>query len=150
MLLALPEMLLRKVNAFGPNNLKDRLKLGLQAGVASLLVLCYYEAMMRLELGDFGAIVFSSPVFTMIFSVFLLKDKCGVYRVIISIILVIGVVIISRPPALFHDDEDMTNINTSNNRTDLQKPNKKSCDVVGIVAALSGAILSAWATIIVK
>ena len=101
MMFALPEMVIRKVSPLGPPDRGVRFKLGLQAVIASVLILCYYEAMMRLELGDFGAISFSSPVFTMILSVFIIKDKCGIYRVLVSIILMFGVVVISRPPALF-------------------------------------------------
>lgn len=101
MMFALPEMITRKVNPLGPSDKGVRVKLGLQAVIASALILCYYEGMMRLELGDFGAISFSSPVFTMILSVFIIKDKCGIYRILVSIVLMVGVVVISRPPALF-------------------------------------------------
>ena len=73
LLLSAPIMLVTKVPITGPGDNKLRLKLGLQAFFSNILVLCYLEAMIRLPMGDFGAIAFSSPVFTMIMSVFMLK-----------------------------------------------------------------------------
>ena len=67
-------MVNEKVELFPEAEWKIKVKLGLQVVLANILVLCYYEGMIRLPLGDFGAIVFSSPVFTMIMSSFMLKD----------------------------------------------------------------------------
>ena len=57
--------------------------------------------MIRLPLGDYQAIIFSSPVFTMILSVFLIKDRFGVYRAVLAVILTIGIIVICRPSSLF-------------------------------------------------
>ena len=138
LVLVVPIMVWSKVSPLGPPDTVTRLRLGLQAVTSNILVLCYYEAMMRLPLGDAGAIMFSSPVFTMIMSVFMLRERCGLYRLLVSIVLVSGVIVVSRPPAIFGDLE-----------VDL-KDMKHSADVIGILAAVLGALLSAWTTIIVK
>ena len=73
MVLSTPIMVLAKVPIFGSGDRNTKFKLGLQAFFSNILVLCYLEAMIRLPMGDFGAIAFSSPVFTMIMSIFMLK-----------------------------------------------------------------------------
>ena len=138
LVLVTPIMIWSKVSPLGPPDTVTRLRLGLQAITANILVLCYYEATIRLPLGDAGAIMFSSPVFTMIMSVFMLRERCGLYRILVSLVLVAGVIVVSRPPAIFGDPE-----------ADL-KDVKQSADVIGILAAVFGALLSAWTTIIVK
>ena len=133
-----PILIRCRVSPLGPPDTGTRFRLGLQAVTANILVFCYYEAMLRLPLGDAGAIMFSSPVFTMLMSVFILRERFGVYRLLVSIILVAGVIIVSRPPAIFGDPE-----------ADLQGV-KQSSDVLGILAAVVGSLLSAWTKIIVK
>ena len=137
LVLVIPVMIWSRVSPLGPQDTLTRRRLGLQAVTANILVLCYYEAMMRLPLGDAGAIMFSSPVFTMVMSVFMLRERCGLYRLLISLVLVAGVVVVSRPPAIFGDPG-----------ADLKV--KQSADVIGVLAAVLGALLSAWTTIIVK
>ena len=96
----------------------------------------------------------------MLLSIFLLKDYFGLYRGLLGILLTVGVVIISRPSSLFSDTSqpDIAATNITNNifinniTTDTTENNlmKKQTDVVGIVLALTGAILSAWITILVR
>jgi len=144
-----------KVNIFGPQaDVKTKLKMGLQAALSGCLLLCYFEGIRRLPLGDFGAIAFSSPAFTMVLSIFLLKDHCGLYRIMIGTILTVGVVLISRPPALFPTD-DLPAIHTENVTITTTTPSaqleqKPSVDILGIVFALTGSALSAWVTIIAR
>ena len=99
--LSLPVLARTRLSLLGPEAGGARLRLGLQAVLANLMVVCVYTAMIRLPIGDFGAIVFSSPVFTMLLSVPVLKERCGVYRAAVALLLLAGVVTISRPPALF-------------------------------------------------
>ena len=65
----------------------------------------------------------------------ILKEHCGVLRVLVAITLLAGVTILSRPPALFpvlpnNDDDD------------------GGYDALGVVSALAVPILSAWICII--
>merc|ERR1719474_231692 len=60
----------------------------------------------RLPLGDSTAIMFSEPAFTMTLSLIILRDHCGLWRVLVAITTIVGVVIVSRPPALFPQSPD--------------------------------------------
>ena len=69
----IPVLWFTKSNIFGPSDVKIKLRMGAQAATDSCLFLCYFEAIRQLPLGDFGAITFSSPAFTMMLSIFLLN-----------------------------------------------------------------------------
>jgi len=145
----IPILCFTKSNIFGSQDIKTKLRLGAQAAVASGLVLCYFEGIRRLPLGDFGAITFSSPAFTMVLSIFLLKEHCGLYRIIIATTLIVGVVLISRPSALFpNEDLPSKPIDLKAGQHLVEK--KTNADVLGVVFALTGAILSAWVTILAR
>ena len=40
-------------------------------------------------------------------SVFLLKERCGVFRFLAALVLVIGVVLIAKPPMIFGQNEEV-------------------------------------------
>jgi len=133
----------------GPSgDFHTRIRLGAQATISGCLLLCYFEGIRRLPLGDFGAIAFSSPAFTMVLSIFMLKEHCGVYRCMVAIILTVGVVLISRPPALFPDDggggQDVPQAGGADHTEG------EIIDYLGIMFALAGSALSAWVTIIAR
>lgn len=75
--------------------------LALVAVTGGLRILFIFTSFSRLPLGDSTTILFSSPVVVMFLSIFILKEKCGVFRVCASASLVLGVVLISKPPLLF-------------------------------------------------
>ena len=54
----------------------------------------------RLPVGDAATIIFCSPIFVMIFSHILLREHCGIYRFIVIGFLMIGVILIAKPPFL--------------------------------------------------
>jgi drug/metabolite transporter (DMT)-like permease len=99
-----PTLCWTKGNIFGPPDIQTRLRMFAVASIGGFMLLCVVEGIGRLPLGDYSGIAFSSPAFTMVLSVFLLKDHFGIYRSMIGIILTVGVVIISRPTALFPVD----------------------------------------------
>ena len=138
-------------NMFGPRDTGTRLRIAAQGSIGGFLLLCVFEAIARLPIGDYTAISFSSPAFTMVLSTFLLKDRCGMYRSLIGILLVAGVVIISRPPALFPDETD-ADIHISNMTTSATTilATKTSFDILGISFALAVAVLASLITIITR
>merc|ERR1719315_380583 len=126
----LPLLFRTRQNVLGPQgDVKTKLKIVAQATISGCLLLCYFEGIRRLPLGDFGAIAFSSPAFTMVLSIFMLKEHCGIFRCFIAIILTFGVVLISRPSALFPEDS----LDGRNGGGD-----GKSIDYLGIMFALTG------------
>jgi len=72
-----------------------------QGVLGGFLLLSILEAVARLPLGDSTAIMFSEPAFTMTLSLIILRDHCGLWRVLVAITTIVGVVIVSRPPAIF-------------------------------------------------
>ena len=142
----IPILCWTKVNIFGPPDVKTRLRLVAIAALAGTMLLCIFQGIGRLPLGDYSAIKFSSPAFTMVLSIFMLKDRCGILRVLIVLSLTVGVVIISRPTALFPIESAPSIANISSTEQDV----KTSLDPIGIVFTLSGALLSALVTIFVR
>jgi len=146
----IPFLCWTRENILGPSgDYKTRLRMGAQATISGCLLLCYFEGIRRLPLGDFGAIAFSSPAFTMVLSIFMLKEHCGIYRCMVAIVLTVGVVLISRPPALFPEDVVVVGINgtEAGHATNTEE---QGIDYLGIMFALAGSALSAWVTIIAR
>ena len=117
------------------------------------MLLSIFEAVKRLPIGDCTAIFFSTPAVTLLLSTVLLKEHCGVYRLLIGTCLVIGVVIISRPPALFPAPPSTADNTTAYNVTQvsgLTKEVKQPYDLVGLAFAVAMPFLSAWVAIITR
>ena len=121
------------------------------------MLLSIFEAVKRLPIGDCTAIFFSTPAVTLLLSTVLLKEHCGVYRLLIGTCLVIGVVIISRPPALFPAPPSTGDNTTAYNVTHSQvsgltytKEVKQPYDLVGLAFAVAMPFLSAWVAIITR
>ena len=127
----------------------------------------FNTGMIRLPLGDYQAIIFSSPVFTMIMSVFLIKDRFGVYRAVLALLLTIGIIVICRPSSLFPQGKWVSqwkfyNLSLSSFLDSPPSPSpqggnsskmfyldvdtldhdKSPTDLIGILFALAGAIFS--------
>ena len=151
LVLIAPVLCWDKVNILGPPEVKTRLRMLAIACTSGTMLMCVFEAIDRLPFGDYHAIAFSSPVFTMILSIFLLKDHFGIYRGMVGIILTVGVVIISRPTALFPTDSSDPVIQGNNATTNITDQEfKQSADPLGIAFALTGALLSAWIAILAR
>lgn len=61
---------------------------------------CIFIGFARLPVGDAATIIFCSPIFVMVFSHVLLREHCGIYRFYVIGLLLAGVVLIAKPPAL--------------------------------------------------
>ena len=60
-------------------------------------IVAIFIALRNLPLATVVSITFAAPIFTTIFSIFLLKEKVGVYRWIAVLVGFIGIIIISEP-----------------------------------------------------
>ena len=74
------------------------------AVTGGLRILFIFTSFSRLPLGDSTTILFSSPVIVMVLSMFILKERCGVFRVVAAAGLLSGVILISKPPFIFGQD----------------------------------------------
>ncbi|KAK9874137.1 hypothetical protein WA026_002492 [Henosepilachna vigintioctopunctata] len=84
-------------------------------GTAALMLSFY--AFRHMPLADASVIVFSVPVFTAIFARMFLKEPCGLFNVFSVILTLIGVVLITRPAALFGNTID--SFGDSDAKTDI-------------------------------
>jgi len=148
-----PIMLLGKHNIFGTPDFATRWRLVAQGVLGGFLLLGIFVAVARMPLGDCTAIFFSSPAFTMVLSCIILKDHCGVWRCLVALTLLTGVMILSRPPALFPPTPATANHTTSAHTIDdhdLSDYNEGGYDLVGVLASLAVPALSAWIVIITR
>merc|ERR1711934_336734 len=77
------------------------------ASTGGLRILFIFTSFTRLPLGDSSTILFSSPVLVITLSVFLLDERCGVFRFGAACSLVLGVVLIAKPPLIFGHNKEV-------------------------------------------
>jgi len=154
-----PIMYFGKHNIFGTPDLGTRWRIAAQGVLGGFLLLAIFEAVGRMPLGDCTAIFFSSPAFTMILSCIILKDHCGVWRCLVAITLLTGVMILSRPPALFpalpqsspaNHSAHHHNHSEEHDDHDHGEAGEGGYELIGILSALAVPTLSAWIVIITR
>ena len=141
--LTIPFIIWKQLELLGPPDNMVRLKILVLACSSGSMLMCNFEGIHRLSFGDYNALAYSSPVFTMLLSIFLLREHFGLFRAFICVALMVGVVFISRPSSLFPE-------NVQPNDKPERYHVKNSTDVLGVILTLAGAILSALVTITVK
>lgn len=78
-----------------------RLILVLRCFVGTTGLMLSFYAFRHMPLADASVIIFSTPVFVAIFARLFLKEPCGLFNVATVILTLIGVVLITRPSAIF-------------------------------------------------
>ncbi|CAB3382754.1 Hypothetical predicted protein [Cloeon dipterum] len=126
----LPIVAYRGRNPFGPPGL--RLLLVLQGIVGGVTLVLLFFSFRRLPLGDATSIIFSSPVFVLLLSFLCLREPCGFFRTLIVFLLVTGVVLISKPPLIFHQGQ------------------VENYDGLGYSAAILGALFTAINIVVMR
>ena len=96
----------KKLSFRGTTELKIAGCLFLVAFTGGLRLLFIFTSFSRLPLGDSTTILFSSPVIVMVLSIFILKESCGIFRMIAATTLIGGVVLIAKPPIVFGSDQE--------------------------------------------
>jgi len=152
----------KKYTLFGFDDWRTKVKVICQAVIGGGILFSVFEAIGRLPIGDFSAIAFSSPVFTMILSSFILQEKCGLYRVSVGALLIVGVVVLTRPSMTFDTSssqmtpfpKNITTIDPGNEIETRVVPtldtNLHKSDIIGIFFAVLTAVLSAAISILAR
>merc|ERR1712038_517368 len=96
----------RGVPFLAVDNRRANIILLMVAIIVGIRLLLVFASFAMLPLGDSTAILFSQPVVVMLLSVFLLQEACGLYRLVAAASLLAGVLLISKPPALFGYNEE--------------------------------------------
>ena len=123
---------------------KDTLRIVLQGSGGGLLLLFIYMAIQRVPLGNSSAIFFCTPVFTFVFAVCMLGERMGLYRVFISVLMLAGVCLITRPPFIFGPDSAPSPSSGHSNGDEY------SFSMVGYVLALMVPVMSALVSIVTR
>lgn len=101
------DVLRRGCGVFGGTpSLKLKIRIVLQGAIGGCLLFCIFFAVSNVPLGNASAIFFCTPVFTFIFASFMLGEKFGLFRLMLSVMMMAGVVLITRPPFLFPEGAD--------------------------------------------
>merc|ERR1719369_90616 len=115
----------KKSSFSGSNQLKISLFLVLLAFTGGLRLLFIFTSFSRLNIGD------SSPILVMVLSVFLLSEKCGIFRVVAVTTMITGVVLIAKPPIVFGSEDE-------------------TYDAIGYTLSLSACVMSALGVVLNK
>ena len=73
----------------------------LQGLCESLMILGAYVSVTLMPIGDASAIIFSSPLPTMIISKFVFGTRLKLYKVCCGILVILGIILVVQPPAMF-------------------------------------------------
>lgn len=120
-----------------------RLILLLRCFVGTTGLMLSFYAFRHMPLADASVIIFSTPVFVVIFANIFLKEPCGIFNVFTILLTLFGVVLITRPSIIFGDtvsslsDDQIIEHNHSNN-------------IWGAVAAISSTLFGANAYVTLR
>ena len=102
-----------------------------------------FTAVSKIPIGDALTVVYGSPLFTMILSFIFLGHRLRLYKLSFALVLIVGIILVVRPPFLFHD-KDQKIIKKSHNSHVSISYVKKSHDSQyfwGITSAIGAAIV---------
>ncbi|ORY04723.1 hypothetical protein K493DRAFT_141409, partial [Basidiobolus meristosporus CBS 931.73] len=133
-LLAFAGCISQGVNPFGRRELLLGLLLRGFAGAVGLAM--FYISITALPLADATVLFFVNPIFTAILARLVLQEPFGPFNQVASVASLLGVGLVAKPEFIFGRD--------ASHEVDSQKR------LVGVIAALSGASLSAVAYITVR
>jgi drug/metabolite transporter (DMT)-like permease len=88
-----------RISPLGPP--EKRKLLCVRGGVGFVALSCFYFSITKMSLGDAVVLSFTSPVFTAIFAVFVLKEKWEKVDIFGAILSMGGVILIARPAVIF-------------------------------------------------
>ncbi len=128
-----------RINSVLGSGRLDTLRLAGQGLLGGVLLLCIFVSISLVPLGNASAIFFCTPVFTFAFAVCMLRERLGVYRATISVLMLAGVLLITRPPFVFGADPSPDPTGKQNN-----------FNVFGYAVAVMVPVLSAIVSIITR
>lgn len=107
------------------------------------LMLSFY-AFRHMPLADASVIIFSTPVFVAIFARIFLNEQCSLFNIVTIVLTLMGVILITRPPFIFHDAKDFS--------MDMQNQfyGNQTYDIWGPIAAISSTLFGANVYILLR
>ena len=80
---------------------KNRFFMVLQGFLGGIMITVGFGCVSLMPLGDASTLIFSAPIFTMLFACCCLKHNLGPFRAILGIMLMVGAIFVVQPPFLF-------------------------------------------------
>ncbi|KAK2575463.1 hypothetical protein KPH14_011194 [Odynerus spinipes] len=117
-------------NLSGPKG--QRMLIHLQGFVGGITLSLLYYSFRKLPLGDATTIIFSSPIIVIALSFLLLKEPCGLLRLVVVCALFTGVILVAKPPFIF------------------QMHKAETYDIVGYACALTATLFTALNIVIMR
>ena len=93
----------------GSNTRKLRALIVFQGIFGSLLIICSFSCVLFMPLGDALTLIFSAPLSTMVLAAIFLGHRLRLFKITAGILLIIGTVLVIKPPFLFKPEDDDSN-----------------------------------------
>lgn len=154
----IPILIYNGSNAIPPEG--KRILLLLRCFVGTMGLMLSFYAFRHMSLSDASVIIFSTPVFVVIFAKIFLNEPCGLFNAVTIFFTLMGVVLITRPPLLFNGDDwslpppkqmdlfqnssvDLIDSNGHQYTTQADRESPTKFDIWGPVAAISSTLFGA-------
>ena len=83
------------------NSTRTRIVMIVQGFLGGLMIMMSFGCVRLMPLGDASTLLFSAPIFTMIFAFLCLKHKLAPIRILLILILMTGTILVVQPPFIF-------------------------------------------------
>ena len=84
-----------------------------QGVCAAGIIIFMFISVLLIPLGDASTVIFTAPIFCMILSAVFLEDRLGLFKIFAGMLLLVGVILVVRPPFLFPEYSPMMPIDNS-------------------------------------
>ena len=104
-ILIIGSVLLWKRKCLFEGHLKLKLVILLQGFLGGLMIICSFSCVLFMPLGDALTLIFSNPLTTMILAAIFLGHKLRLFKITFGLLLLIGIVLVVRPPFIFSENK---------------------------------------------
>ena len=144
----------KRINPFGDTWSVSGL-LWLMGLARSCIFIFFIQSVINLPLGDATVIMFTSPVFTNILSIVLLREPCSIWNLVFGMFSLLGVAIVVAPEKFFslnRSPAPYSYLQVSTNQTETPlKPHQITADYEkGVAFGIAAAFLSSIYMILMK
>ena len=84
-----------------------------QGVCAAGIIIFMFISVLLIPLGDASTVIFTAPIFCMILSAVFLEDRLGLFKIFAGMLLLVGVILVVRPPFLFPEYSPMMPIDNT-------------------------------------
>ena len=147
----------------GPNPTKLRALIVFQGIFGALLIILGFSCVLFMPLGDALTLIFSAPLSTMCTAAIFLGQQLRLFKITCGVMLVIGTVLVIKPPFIFNPDLDdiddtVDRSSHNNNRSTVtsfysslyHQDKHDSLYFIGVIIALSSAMADGFLNVAIN